>query len=921
MERLVSPGRNVIEKLVSILILILAILLMFVGCSSSRSNPVAPEKPTDSLNLPVESMEVIPPNHSLQGIWSISFDTQKLAATITPERILERHYNATSLIPPPQVTVNSYDPATNVIDVDVTLENPFNLDVYDVRGIIFIDSVLHYLLNPDDWTPLYDIPGGYDVNPFRAFAKSVPNRKFAAHSEQTENFQIYLPQGNRNVLYAVDASYPVNCEEPNAFANFTQENIYENTGSNALVSIDVFDWQNNVNSVNINSPEITGQPLVPFQQAGGNRWRLNLVNNTGARYGEYDSWIIAKSSNSGTLALYHRVSIVVSPGIDSEPRHPRPAGSIYYYYSCEDVFIDGDYAYVADSYNGLKILDISNPSEPICLSVLFPNVYISFARTVCVRGDYAYVAIIDDGFAIIDVSNKRNPRLLSVLPIDGFGLEITISGDYAYLSAGSEGVKIIDISDPYNPELISSIPSTDRAYGVTIDGNYAYIAENLGDLKVYDVSDPRSPRSAGYELTPGWVKDVEISGDKAYLADTYEGLSIVDISDPTHPHLIKNLNISREVLRIKISGDYAFLADWHGLTVVNISNPLNPVVVGELDNGLISLNISLSENIVILAHAYDGMSIVDVSDPTEPRILSSIGKQRWATDFDISGNIVAQSYGDLQLTDVSDSMNPEIISTLELEGAESVDIDGSYAYIFAECWIDQYTYYSYFQIVDISDPSFPDAVYANYLGMEPTNWGATLKAHGDYLYLCGDYGNSDKLKIYDIHDPRHPQVLTPFDLPADYKCGPEFKGDFLYIGLDPNDVYVLDNSDPAHPEIVTSFNVGHGQLEKILFDNDYMITMMTPDYVNVYDVTDPSAPEFKSVIQTGGAISDASISGNFIYILDEEQGLAVYDIRNPSNPTLFSTLIIPKRNYNIAVQDNHAYITRGEKGFFVIDLW
>jgi len=96
---------------------------------------------------------------------------------------------------------------------------------------------------------------------------------------------------------------------------------------------------------------------------------------------------------------------------------------------------------------------------------------------------------------------------------------------------------------------------------------------------------------------------------------------------------------------------------------------------------------------------------------------------------------------------------------------------------------------------------------------------------------------------------------------------------------------------------------------------------MTPDYVNVYDVTDPSAPEFKSVIQTGGAISDASISGNFIYILDEEQGLAVYDMRNPVSPELFSTLSMSKHNFNIAVQDNHAYITRGEKGFFVIDLW
>jgi hypothetical protein len=69
------------------------------------------------------------------------------------------------------------------------------------------------------------------------------------------------------------------------------------------------------------------------------------------------------------------------------------------------VQVVGNYAYVADGYSGLQIIDISNPTTP----TLKGNYDTSdFARGVQVVGNYAYVADDYSGLQIIDVSEFTN---------------------------------------------------------------------------------------------------------------------------------------------------------------------------------------------------------------------------------------------------------------------------------------------------------------------------------------------------------------------------------------------------------------------------------------------------------------------------------------------------------------------------------
>ncbi|MBU1023661.1 hypothetical protein KKB99_05150 [bacterium] len=292
------------------LTLVLILVGLLLGCSSHHSDPLVPsDTPTNPvLKLPeIDEQET---NRTMLGIWTVDFDLESMEYSIAPRRDLQAHWNATSLIPAPTIQINSYDPNEEIIDIDVTIFNPYSLDVYDVRLIIFTDSVGHRLTNADDWTSLYDIPGGMIINPFKAYAKDQTNRIFAGQTQYTENLKIKLPNGNPNVNFAVDASYPGNCEEPYEIANFHQSFLNDDIDSVANLSVVVKDWQNDVLRVELHCPQITGLPLIPFSSDDGETWESEIMNESGLLTGKYIGFIRATSSNFHSL--YEEVAIQIN---------------------------------------------------------------------------------------------------------------------------------------------------------------------------------------------------------------------------------------------------------------------------------------------------------------------------------------------------------------------------------------------------------------------------------------------------------------------------------------------------------------------------------------------------------------------------------------------------------------------------------
>lgn len=198
---------------------------------------------------------------------------------------------------------------------------------------------------------------------------------------------------------------------------------------------------------------------------------------------------------------------------------------------------DGQYAYVVQ--NGLKIYDVSSPSSPLFRgSVALPQR--GYKVAVSPTSQFVYVADHDSGLHIIDVSNPSLPRISSTVPIDDlwYALDVASSGDGQTVYVGSTTsysqsrgkIQAIDVNTPASPIVLDVFPVPDneaRVLTLSQDSNTLYVS---GDKTTY-VLDVSSPNSLSLQGSTGPTRhgDIALStdGEMLYAVATEEGLALL----------------------------------------------------------------------------------------------------------------------------------------------------------------------------------------------------------------------------------------------------------------------------------------------------------------------------------------------------------------------------------------------------------
>ncbi|HUX37095.1 MAG TPA: hypothetical protein VMV44_04265 [Rectinemataceae bacterium] len=131
--------------------------------------------------------------------------------------------------------------------------------------------------------------------------------------------------------------------------------------------------------------------------------------------------------------------------------------------------------FVADLYYGLRIYDVSRPSQPVALG----SVAISSAKDVAVSGNYAYVSGISGyskkGLFVVDISLPSSPSIVgfaevpNVLSLQAEG--VAVDGDVAVMAGFNDGFAVFDITDKANPKTVlynQGIADLGQNYGAAI---------------------------------------------------------------------------------------------------------------------------------------------------------------------------------------------------------------------------------------------------------------------------------------------------------------------------------------------------------------------------------------------------------------------------------------------------------------------
>lgn len=162
--------------------------------------------------------------------------------------------------------------------------------------------------------------------------------------------------------------------------------------------------------------------------------------------------------------------------------------------SYEGVDAANGYIYVALRQNGLGVYE---RDETGGFRRIGTATGLSNAWGVRVDGDTAFVSNGLEGLALVDVSDPRNPVLRSRVATGGQARGLAIGEDVAYVAAGSAGLVLVDVADPDQPRVLGraqDIPGT--AIRVDYSDGLAYVAA-WSDARAYDVSDPSEPRFVG----------------------------------------------------------------------------------------------------------------------------------------------------------------------------------------------------------------------------------------------------------------------------------------------------------------------------------------------------------------------------------------------------------------------------------------
>ncbi|MBD3163477.1 MAG: T9SS type A sorting domain-containing protein [Candidatus Eisenbacteria bacterium] len=354
-----------------------------------------------------------------------------------------------------------------------------------------------------------------------------------------------------------------------------------------------------------------------------------------------------------------------------------------------EIVVRDGLAYVINS-ESFQVLDVAVPNSPSHLG------FLSLPRTprdLVVSGDYAYVANRIEGLKVIDVSDPANPLEAGGYPdVYSIAWQIEVAGDYAYVANSANGLTVLDVTDLSDPQHVASTGSLAETRDVAHQDGLAYVADWTGGLRIFDVADPAQPDEIG---TVGGLNAwrVLVRGSYVYLIDAgvnqRDDLRIFDVADPTAPQEVGSLQFQVDgvMWEMALYGDYLYVAgDDGGVRILDISDPEAPQEIGSYALSSVT-DVAVKDEMLVVASfgGFDGgLFLLDITDPENPQPIGSFEEAWWSPfHLDVHGDYVctSETYSELHLFDISDPASPVRVE-LYVPAGDIVEITAHDQYLF-----------------------------------------------------------------------------------------------------------------------------------------------------------------------------------------------------------------------------------------------
>jgi hypothetical protein len=304
---------------------------------------------------------------------------------------------------------------------------------------------------------------------------------------------------------------------------------------------------------------------------------------------------------------------------------------------------DGAYLYIANGGAGLKIFDVTDPTNPVAIGQFFTSIQ---ANSLALQGNQAYVMDVHTGFHVVDVSDPTVPASLGAYESPNGAAAIAVRSHYVYLalnapptsiSISGPSLQIVDVADAAHPQLLGSVTlpgpnlarlpqAGDPSVAVTAlaaGGNLVLIGSYLSGsaaLGIVDVSNPAAPVVAGRFNLPGsaQIASLDFDGRYAYLADANYGLRLLDLAIPSSPVQLGAFPEPSACSSISVQSNLCLLTGAFGTDLLDVSQPANPVRLG---NNSITGTLNWLQAPLALGSSPNGVQVFDLVNFTSPLLI------------------------------------------------------------------------------------------------------------------------------------------------------------------------------------------------------------------------------------------------------------------------------------------------------------
>ena len=279
-----------------------------------------------------------------------------------------------------------------------------------------------------------------------------------------------------------------------------------------------------------------------------------------------------------------------------------------------------------------------------------------YTFNVRVDGTIAYL-IRQDGLHMIETADPEHPVELGAWRRAGDGysndVKLVDANGKRYAIIADYPSDVVDVTDPAAARLVAQIPVEAHTVFTELRGGkiYAYFGAYDGTCPAFDVSDPEAPQRLGtYHAQASIVHDLMIDNGIAYLNAWEGGFHVVDFTDPSAPvaigtwrqtpthtsHSSWAMHVGGRT--IALHGEEAYAAHLDVVDVDPASSTFMTSIASYKTRDVVSIhNVMAFGDHAYMSYYQDGVRVLDLSDPTDPRPLGYYNTWDPQADYTSSG--------------------------------------------------------------------------------------------------------------------------------------------------------------------------------------------------------------------------------------------------------------------------------------------